>query len=118
MPCNIVRLKQEFYPVYSTFLIGPNFPYKNQFRIFITKMKTSGILFYLYKNSRPCEFKNEFVDNEIIEVRFYHIFVILSILVGIYISSIILLLMEMITYKYSRRNLDDSNQRLFFPFRM
>lgn len=86
--CNFHHLKPYYLEEYDTYMIGRNFPYKNQFRIFISKMRTAAVLL---KNKETNYQITKTENDGILEVRFNHILIISLIwITGFMISQILL----------------------------
>lgn len=82
------------------FLIGRDFPYKNQFRIFILRMRQIGFFKHLLSQNLLSSDSNNEIQNEIAEVMINHVSIILLIFVHGFIISVIFLFLEILHKKY------------------
>ncbi len=102
IPCDIVKSKEQYFIMYLSFPIKRNFPYKNQFRIFATKMKSAGLTLTTLRrlNYLMNVNENEFGNNsDVIEVMFHHIYIILSFLIGGGLISFVVLAFEILSVR-------------------
>lgn len=96
LPCPIIGLKPKYFVTFNSFQIGRIFPFKNQFRIFITKMRTSSIIGYFDNNFVWDDMA--FEDENVIEITFDHIYLIIVIYGISIVVSMMVLFIEFIIY--------------------
>lgn len=83
---------------YLTYSIGNRFPYKNQFRIFMVKLRMAGLQKIIF-DIHTSKFDGDY-DNELQSVQLNHIYIINFILIFNIILSQIVLLIEIYIKKY------------------
>lgn len=82
-----------YFAIDKTVSSRSNFPYKEQFHIFLIKMRQSGILKYIddqFKRRKP---NLKYIDESMVPIRFGHVQIIfLSYLIALIIVGIILII--------------------------
>lgn len=96
--CRLIKIPQDYYPSYSSFQIGREYPFIEKSRIFMIRMRTTG---YLSRGSSSRVFSGEdpflpkrgYDDSKVMEISIGHVYLIfLGYSILLLISTIILTL--------------------------
>lgn len=100
--CRLSSLGKKYFTTYKSFNIGRFFNYTEQFRVFVTKMKTSGYMFKLQNMFFEKQAKEE-LELHVTPVRIEHIYIILTGYLFAMVVAIIFLFIEILMSKKSNR---------------
>lgn len=98
--CRISSLGKKYFTIYKSFAIGRFFQYNKQFRVFITRMKTSGFMYKLQNIIFEKQAKEE-LELRVTQVQVEHIYLILAgylVLMGV---AILFLFIEILLSRKS-----------------
>lgn len=98
--CSISQIPGDYFKAYRALYVPNRFDYNEELRIFFTKMRTSGIFFYINKKYSESHWKKiESFDDTITEINILHTQVIFGFFLAGLMLSVLIGILEKLKFK-------------------